>query len=84
MSEEQFRILSEKLDSLIKLTAIRVLEGKNLTEQVEVLSAIGLQPKEIAEMTGADSNTISVLKSRVKSRKSVNSERNPQQGGGGI
>ena len=54
MSDKQFRILSEKLDTLIKLTAINALKGKNLTDQVEILSEIGLQPKRIATILGTD------------------------------
>jgi len=69
MSDRQFKILSEKLDTLIKLTAINALKGKNLTYQVEILSEIGLQPKEIAAILGTDPATVSTLKSRVKKKK---------------
>ena len=69
MSDKQFKILSEKLDTLIKLTAINALKGKNLTYQVEILSEIGLQPKEIATILGTDPATVSTLKSRVKKKK---------------
>lgn len=69
MSDKQFKILTEKLDTLIRLTAIDALKGKNLTDQVEILSEIGLQPKEIATILGTDPNTVRALKSRVKKKK---------------
>lgn len=69
MSEKQFEELSKRLDILIKLTAINALKDKNLTEQVEILSSIDLQPKQIATILGTDPSVISSLKSRVKKRK---------------
>jgi len=75
MSDKQFRILSEKLDTLIKLTAINALKGKNLTDQVEILSEIGLQPKQIATILGTDPATVSSLKSRVKKKRIKKAEK---------
>jgi transcriptional regulator len=81
MSNNQFKILSEKLDVLIKLTAINALKGKSLTEQVEILSEIGLQPKNIATILGTDRKTVSTLKGRTKKRKSKKTKNRIQQGG---
>lgn len=69
MSDKQFKALSEKLDILIKLTAINALKDKNMTEQVGILSELGLQPKNIATILGTDSHTIRTLKSRVKKKR---------------
>jgi hypothetical protein len=80
MSDQQLKILSEKLDTLIKLTAINALKGKNLTDQVEILSEIGLQPKEIATITGTDPNTVRALKSRAKSRKTKKTKNETPKG----
>lgn len=82
MSDKQFKILTEKLDTLIKLPAIDALKGKNLTDQVEILSEIGLEPKEIARILGTDPNTVRTLKSRVKSRKTKKTENETSQEGG--
>lgn len=82
MSDTQFRILSQKMDTLIKLTAINALKGKSLTDQVGILSEIGLQPREIATILGTDRKTVSVLKSRAKRRRSKKTEtETPQEGG---
>ena len=69
MNDEQFRNLLERLDTLIKLVAMNALKGKNLTEQVEILLEIDLQPREIATILRTDPNTVRALKSRVKKRR---------------
>lgn len=75
ISDKQLKVLSEKLDTLIRLTAINALKGKNLTDQVDILSEIGLQSKEIATILGTDANTVSVLKSRVKKKRTKKVEK---------
>lgn len=82
MSDKQFKILTEKLDTLIKLTVIDALKGKNLIDQAEISSEIGLQPKEIATILGTDPNIVRALKSRVKSRKTKKTENETSQGWG--
>ena len=82
MSDTQFRILTHKMDTLIKLTAISALRGKNLTDQVGILSEIGLQPSEIAVILGTDPSTVSTLKSRVKKKKTEKAQKEAQEGTG--
>lgn len=82
MSDRQFQRLLDKLDALIKLAAINVLGNKNLTEQVEILLEIGLQPKEIATILRTDSNTVRALKSRLKRRKTKEEEKQAPRGDG--
>ena len=81
MNDREFKILSQKLDTLIKLTAINALKGKNLTDQVEILSEIGLQPSEIATILGTDPTTVSTLKSRVKKKKTKKAEKGESKEG---
>ena len=47
---DDYRQLIEKMNILIKLTAANVIQGKDFKEQVLLLSTVGLQPKEIAEL----------------------------------
>jgi hypothetical protein len=75
MNDTQFRILSQKMDTLIKLIAINALKGKNLTDQVGILSEVGLQPSEIAVILGTDPSTVSTLKGRVKKKKTKKAEK---------
>ncbi len=71
---EKIDTLIEKIDTLIKINAASLLADKNLTQKIEILSDVGLTPKEISEITGADNATISTIKSRSKSRKKGTSE----------
>jgi hypothetical protein len=69
MSKEQFGVLSNKLDVLIKLTAMNALKDKTLTEQVRILSEIDLQNKQIAIILGTTPDVVHTLKGRLKKRK---------------
>ena len=60
--------LFEKLDKITKLLAANVIQGKSLREQVRLLSDVGLQPSEIAEITGKSANLIRVTKAGLKKK----------------
>lgn len=66
MDEKQFNKVSEKLDRIMKILAIQALQGKTGKESIKALSAVGFQPKEIAELIGTTSNTVSVVLSSTK------------------
>ena len=61
MDELQFKLLSDKMDTIIKLLAMNAVEGKGLKDQVLMLSSFGFQPKQIAETLGKTPNHIRVL-----------------------
>lgn len=58
----------KKLDVLIKLTAVNVIQGKNLTQQVDILSGLNIDNKHIAMICNSKPDTVSHLKSRLKKR----------------
>ena len=60
--------LSGKLDIIIKLLAANVTQGKSLKEQAGLLSGLGLQPSEIAAITGKTANLIRVTKAGLKKK----------------
>ncbi len=60
--------LFEKLDVIIKLLAANVIAGKKLKEQVKLLTEVGLQPSEIANVTGKTANLIRVTKTGLKKK----------------
>jgi len=71
------RALEEKMDTLIKLVACGLIADKSQREQIEMLSRIGLPPKEIAGLIGTTSNTVSVIltglrKTKKKSKRKRN------------
>lgn len=61
MDEQQFRELSNKMDTIIKLLALNAVRGKQLKDQVSLLSSFGFQPRQIAEMLGKTPNHIRVI-----------------------
>ena len=74
---KDLRALEEKMDTLIKLVACGLIADKSQREQIEILSRIGLPPKEIAGLIGTTSNTVSVIltglrKTKKKSKRKRN------------
>lgn len=63
--------LFDKLERITKLLAMMAIPGKSFREQVKLLSEQGLQPAEIAEITGKTSNLVSVTKSSLKIKKII-------------
>jgi hypothetical protein len=62
MSNDQFKRLMDKLDALIKITAINISQGKTIGEVALLLSNFGFQNKEIATILGKTSHHISEVK----------------------
>ena len=69
MDNIQFREINRKLDRMTRLLAAMVTQGKTFKEQVQLLSAVGLQSGEIAEITGKSVNQVSVTKTGLKKEK---------------
>jgi DNA-binding CsgD family transcriptional regulator len=61
MDEKAIRVLSAKLDVIIKLMVLGMTQGKSQTEQIRLLSAAGFQPKDIAETLGTTPNAVRVI-----------------------
>lgn len=62
-----------RLDAIIRLMAISLPKEINQTKKIEILSGVGLTPKEIAEILGTTSNTVSVTLSGIRRRVSETS-----------
>lgn len=67
-------VLIDKLNILIKLTAANAIKDKDFKEQVRLLSSVGLQPKEIADILGKNPNHISVTLFSLRKIKSKSKE----------
>lgn len=74
--------VADKLDTLIRLTAIGLFGEKTQRERIELLSSAGLQPKEIADLLGTTPNTVNVALSgmRKKKRKKAASRKGKSDG----
>jgi len=65
--EIEYRII-DRLNILIKLSALNILNDKEFKEQVRILSNIGLKPKEMAEILGKTPNNVRVMLSYVRKK----------------
>lgn len=81
MNNQQFDVLIEKLDILIKLTAMGILKDKNKTEQIGFLTNLGFRPNDIALIVGTTKGTVKSLRGRLKVRAKKKSTATPQIGG---
>lgn len=86
MDEIQFHEVVSRLDSILKLLALNTVQGRSLKEQVSLLSSVGFQPKQIAEMLGKTPNHVSVIlhdlrKKQVSSNESVEEPTEPNAAG---
>lgn len=61
MDEKTIQILSTKLDTVIKLLALGMTQGKSQKEQIWLMSSAGFRPKEIAETLGTTPNAVRVI-----------------------
>jgi len=71
MNEIEIKLL-EKIDLLVRLTALNIIKDKDFKEQVSLLSSIGLKPKEIANLLGKTPNNVRVTLSLLKKSKEKN------------
>jgi len=55
-----------RLDRVVRLLTILVTKDMTQREQVQLLSSIGLGPKEIATLIGTTPNTVSVTLSAIR------------------
>ncbi len=71
MNESDGEAIATKLDTLIRLVAIGLCEGKTQKDQIALLDSAGLRPKAIAEILGTTSHTVSVVLSSLRKGKEI-------------
>lgn len=73
MDEDQtITELKQKIDILIRLSAISVVYGKKQKDQIRLLSIAGMSPSEIANFVGTTPNTVNVALSAFRKEKRLN------------
>jgi len=65
MSEDT-KALTERLDTLIQLFAVALIDKKKQRDQIRLLSLAGLKPARIAEIIGTSRNTVNVALSNMR------------------
>ena len=68
MDEKQFKEITDRLDKILNVLAITSTKGLTMTERILTLDKCGIKPKEIAEILGTTSNTVSVTISKLKKK----------------
>lgn len=63
--------LLKKFDTVIKLLTISSLKDETQVQKIKILNSAGLQPKDIADLLGTSSNTVSVALSKIKSKNKI-------------
>lgn len=66
-----FESIARRLGVLIALQMKIQSENFSTTEGVKMLTRFGMEPSEIAEILNTSSNTVNVIKSRIKSNKKL-------------
>jgi DNA-binding CsgD family transcriptional regulator len=69
MENDLLQSISRRLGVLIALQMRSQSEDFSTTQGVEFLSRFGMPNNEIAEMLNTSSNTVNVIKNRIKKRK---------------
>lgn len=69
MDDEIGKEIIEKLEMLIKLTALSAIKDENLEDKIRILSAVGLRNVEIADILGKSPANIGVRLSKIRKKK---------------
>ncbi len=64
--DPQLTEISKKLDVLIRLSALSVVKGLTLKQQVEILSDAGFGPGSIADIVGQKGSTVRTALHRLR------------------
>lgn len=60
MDKRDVQQLNEKLDIVIRLHSLGLIQGRTQREQIALLSVAGIQPKDIASLLNTTPNTVRV------------------------
>lgn len=69
MNDSQYKEMDRKMSLLINLLAASITHDKKYREQVQLLNRLGLQSKEIAEITGKSANNVNVTLHLIKKQR---------------
>ncbi|MEN3047186.1 MAG: sigma factor-like helix-turn-helix DNA-binding protein [Candidatus Caldarchaeales archaeon] len=78
MLKVEFQELTIRLNTIISLLAISLPMEFNQQEKIELLSRLGLTPKEIAKILGTTNNTVNVALTRARRGRKLIAKKNPK------
>ncbi|MFN2588700.1 MAG: helix-turn-helix transcriptional regulator [Actinomycetota bacterium] len=80
MVEVNEKAVLKKLDQLVRLMSLSLVEGKKQADQIALLSKSGFQPKEIADLLGTTPNTVRVALSNMRKKGAMKVPGKPETG----
>jgi DNA-directed RNA polymerase specialized sigma24 family protein len=66
MNEQESKEILSKLEAIMRLAALQLIEGRPQPDQCLLLTRAGFQPKEIADLLGTTRNTVRVTLSNIR------------------
>lgn len=66
MDDKQLKLLSDKMDIMIRLLAMNAVSGKPVKEQIRTLNSLGMTPKQIADALGKTQNQVNVTLHQIR------------------
>lgn len=69
INEKQFEQIMNRLDTLIKITAISAFQGKSMIDVVNILSELGFGNKDIAMILGTSPAYVANVRSALKKKR---------------
>lgn len=83
MTSEQLDDVLCELRKILRLMTLSITKGLSQREQIAMLSAVGFQPREIAELIGTTPNTVSVTLAHMRKQQAGRRAGSVPKGGGG-
>jgi predicted transcriptional regulator len=79
MSKEQFEQIMNRLDTLIKISAINAFQGKSRADVVQLLSSLGFSNIDIAVILGTTTAYVANVKYDLRKRRMKNREKSAEK-----
>lgn len=74
MSNEILKSIEQKLDTMLKLSALQYIKDKPKEDQANILLNLGLSSPEVGKLLGKSASTIRVQKKQKKDKKKPNNK----------
>ena len=74
MDDSQFNEILKRFDVVIRLLVLNLPENISQPNKIDILSKMDIPPKEIANILGVTSNTVSIALHRIKKDKTTSNK----------
>jgi DNA-binding CsgD family transcriptional regulator len=74
VEDKQFKLIVEKLDTLIRIMALSGTKEMTSSEKIALLHKAGISSKDIAEIIGTSQNVVNVRLSQMRKKEGKDGE----------